>query len=78
MQCAGIHTLMPELMGRRREGNDLHRAVDCYFHGTQIPSGYIERKLDLEGTRVGYMMSYITIHQLGEVGYHSLQGAMNN
>lgn len=78
MQCAGIHKLMPKLMGRRREWNDLHRAVDCYFYGTQIPSGYIERKLDLEGMRVGCVMSYITIHQSSEVGYHSLQGAMNN
>lgn len=47
------------------------------MHGSQIPWGYIGRKLDLEGMRVGRVMSYITIHWWREVGYYSLQGVMN-
>lgn len=38
----------------------------------QIPRGYTGRKLDLEGTRAGRMMSFITADWWREVGYHSL------
>lgn len=40
---------------------------------SQIPRGYTGRKLDLEGTRAGHMMSFITADWWREVGYHSLQ-----
>lgn len=52
------------------------RTASCA--AAQMPRGYIGRKLDLEGMRVGCVMSYITIHRWREeVGYHSLQGAVN-
>lgn len=34
-----------------------------------------ERKLTVEGTRVGSVMSYITGEQQGEVGYDSFTGS---
>lgn len=46
------------------------RTASCA--AVQMPWGYIGRKLDLEGMRVGCVMSYITIHRWGRGGGVSL------
>lgn len=73
--CAGMLVLMPKSIGRRRKRKDLHRTggISC----SQIPRGYTGRKLDLEGTKAGCMMSFIIVNWWREEGYHSLRRTVN-
>lgn len=62
---AGICPLKPKLMGRRGQRNGLHRTV----HFSENPRIAQERKLAVEGTRVGCVMSYITAARSGGLSF---------
>lgn len=68
---AGICPLKPKLMGRRGQRNGFHKTVPFSAN----PRIAQERKLAVEGTRVGCVMSYITGERRGAVGSHSFTGS---
>lgn len=63
---AGIRPLTPKLMRRRGECNGLLKSTGCSSVNPRVTQ---ERKLAVEGARVGNGMSYITREQRGAVGF---------